>query len=65
MLALRAISISGSAIGSYSEMAELVELARRGALPDLPIQLRALDEADAALDDLEAGRVVGRIVLRL
>lgn len=64
MLALRAISISGSAIGSYSEMAELVKLARRGALPDLPIQLRPLDEADAALDDLEAGRVVGRIVLR-
>ena len=64
MLALRAISIAGSAVGSYAEMGELVALARRGALPPLPVSLRALAEADDALDDLEAGRVVGRVVLR-
>jgi D-arabinose 1-dehydrogenase-like Zn-dependent alcohol dehydrogenase len=63
-LALRAVSISGSAVGSFSEMVELVALARNGRLPDLPVQLRSLEDADAALDELEAGRVTGRIVLQ-
>lgn len=64
MLALRAISIAGSAVGSLAEMHELVALARSGALPPLPITLRPLAEADAALDDLAAGQVVGRVVLQ-
>lgn len=63
-LALRAVSISGSAVGSFSDMTELVDLARGGHLPNLPVELRNLDEVDSALDDLEAGRVTGRIVLR-
>jgi alcohol dehydrogenase/propanol-preferring alcohol dehydrogenase len=64
VLALRAISIAGSAVGSYAEMAELVALARSGVLPPLPVQLCPLAGADAALDALEAGQVVGRVVLQ-
>lgn len=63
MLALRAISIAGSAVGSFAEMQEVVALARRGVLPPLPVTVRPIAEADAALDALEAGRVVGRVVL--
>jgi D-arabinose 1-dehydrogenase-like Zn-dependent alcohol dehydrogenase len=63
MLALRAISIAGSAVGSFAEMQALVALARAGRLPALPTALRPLEAANASLDDLHAGRVVGRVVL--
>ena len=38
-------------------------LARAGKIAPLPIPERPLAEAQAALDDLRAGRVVGRVVL--
>ena len=38
-------------------------LARGGRLSQLPIEERPLAAAQAALDDLRAGRVVGRVVL--
>jgi len=64
IFALRAITVTGSAVGSFTEMQELVRLARSGALPELPMRERALGEADQALDELEAGRVIGRVVLK-
>lgn len=62
-LPLRAISIQGSYVGSLNEMAELLDLVRRKGAPDLPIGTRPLDAVNAALDDLKAGKVVGRVVL--
>ena len=44
-------------------MSELMALARAGKLSPLPIEERPLAAAQAALDDLRAGRVVGRVVL--
>jgi hypothetical protein len=41
----------------------LIALARAGGLSPLPIEERPLAAAQAALDDLRAGRVVGRVVL--
>ena len=38
-------------------------LARAGKLSPLPIEERPLAAAQVALDDLRAGRVVGRVVL--
>lgn len=64
LLALRAISISGSYVGSLSEMAELLALAQAVALPPLPLATRPLDELSQTLDDLRAGRVRGRAVLK-
>jgi D-arabinose 1-dehydrogenase-like Zn-dependent alcohol dehydrogenase len=62
-LPLRAISIAGSMVGSLAEMAELMQIARRGAIQPLPIEHRALEEAEAVLQDLRAGRIRGRAVL--
>jgi hypothetical protein len=45
------------------ELRELFALADEQPLPDLPIVERPLADADAALSDLRAGRVRGRIVL--
>lgn len=64
LLPLKQITIRGSYVGSPAEMSELLALGRSGAVPELPIDERPLDAAQAALDDLRAGRVVGRVVLR-
>ena len=64
LLPLKQLTVRGSYVGSLSEMAELMALARAGAIPPVPIDERPLAEAQAALDDLRAGAVLGRIVLR-
>ena len=42
---------------------ELIDLARSGNLAAIPTHERPFNQAQAALDDLRAGRVVGRTVL--
>ncbi len=60
---MRAITLQGSYVGSLTEMAELLELVGRAGLPSIPVATRPLAEVNAALDDLRAGKVVGRVVL--
>lgn len=60
---LKGLSLLGSYVGSPQEMKELMALATRGELRPLPVFARPLSEAYAALEDLSAGRVVGRSVL--
>lgn len=62
-LPMRALTLRGSYVGSHAEMAELLALVNRKGLPPVPITTRPLDEVSAALADLRAGRVVGRVVL--
>ena len=64
LLAMKALRISGSYVGSLAEMHELMAIARRGTLPHLPLTTRPLSEASAAMADLKAGQVRGRIILR-
>jgi D-arabinose 1-dehydrogenase-like Zn-dependent alcohol dehydrogenase len=63
LVSLKAVSVTGSYVGSLQELQELVELGRKGGLPELPLVLRPLAEANAAMDDLRAGKVRGRTVL--
>jgi D-arabinose 1-dehydrogenase-like Zn-dependent alcohol dehydrogenase len=44
-------------------MTELLDLVRRKRIPPIPLEQRPLLEADAALQDLKAKRLVGRCVL--
>lgn len=60
---LRAITVQGSYVGSLGELKELLDLVRRSGLPALPVSTRHLADADAALGELRAGKVVGRLVL--
>jgi D-arabinose 1-dehydrogenase-like Zn-dependent alcohol dehydrogenase len=62
-LPLRAIALQGSYVGSLTEMAELLDLVRRKGAPNLPVGTRPLAAVNEALDDLKAGKVVGRLVL--
>jgi len=63
MFVLRAMTIEGVLTGTLAEAQELMALARAGRAPAIPITERALNEAQAALNDLRAGRVIGRMVL--
>lgn len=60
---LRNLTVQGSYVGSLAEMGELMRLAEAGRVPAIPVEPRPLTGAQAALDDLRAGRAVGRIVL--
>lgn len=64
MMAMKAVTVQGSYVGSLQEMRDLLALARDGSLPPLPLVQRPLAEAQSALDELRAGRVRGRAILR-
>ena len=63
-LPLRAVSITGSYVGSLTEMAEVMALARRGDLPLLPLTTRPLAEVNDAMAALRSGAIRGRTVLQ-
>jgi alcohol dehydrogenase len=63
MFVLKAMTVEGTLTGTLAEANEVMALAREGKIAPLPIRERPLAEAQAALDDLRAGRVVGRVVL--
>lgn len=63
MIAIKAITIEGILTGTLAQARELIELARAGKIASIPTHARPLNEAQAALEDLRSGRVVGRTVL--
>ncbi len=64
MFALKSLRISGSYVAGLHELRDLVALAQRATLPQIPLDLRPLAGVNQALDDLTKGRVVGRVVLQ-
>ena len=64
MVSMKAVSVLGSYVGSLQEMQELMALARSGVLPALPLTTQPLDTATQALEDLRAGRIRGRTILK-
>ena len=62
-IAQRAIGIVGSYVGSLQELKEVVALAKKGKIKPPPLQTRPAHVASEALEDLKAGKVLGRIVL--
>ena len=62
-LPLRAMTVRGSYVGSQTDMAELLDLVKRTGMPPVPMKTRPLEEVNATLNDLRAGKIVGRVVL--
>ena len=60
---MRATTLRGSYVGSQSDLAELLELVNRTGMPPVPIRTRPLADVNEALNDLRAGKIVGRVVL--
>ena len=63
LIPMKGVSIVGSYVGNLRQLRELVDLVRAGKVTPLPITRCALHDADRALNDLRAGRFVGRAVL--
>jgi D-arabinose 1-dehydrogenase-like Zn-dependent alcohol dehydrogenase len=61
---LRGISIIGSYVGSLAELRELADLAKEGKIRPMPLEIRPMRAAQETLDDLRAGRIFGRAILR-
>jgi D-arabinose 1-dehydrogenase-like Zn-dependent alcohol dehydrogenase len=60
---MRAITVQGSYTGSLNEIGELIELVKKTGLPPVPVATRPLDDVNAVLGDLRAGKIIGRVVL--
>lgn len=62
-LVQRAISIEGNYVGSIQDLKDMVALAKSRKLTPIPIAKRPLAEVEAALSELKAGKIVGRVVV--
>lgn len=60
---MKAMTIQGSYVGSPSELQELLNLVQRAKPPRIPMTIRPLREANAAITDLKAGKQIGRAIL--
>jgi 2-desacetyl-2-hydroxyethyl bacteriochlorophyllide A dehydrogenase len=58
----RELTILGNQIGSYTDLVDLMELAQQGRL-EISTQRFALDDAADVLQEVAAGKVLGRAVL--
>ena len=63
MFPLRALTIMGSYVGSPAEAREMLALVKAGKVAPIPVELRPLARAGSSLDDLRAGKIVGRVVV--
>lgn len=64
LMAMRALTVQGSFVGSPKDLRALVRLAQEGKLAPLPVTTVPQREANAALMRLKEGKVTGRMVLR-
>ena len=60
---LKSIMIQGAYTGNYNDMVELLDLARKGIIDPVISKRYTLDEANNALEDLKARKIVGRAVI--
>ena len=60
---LKSIIIQGAYTGNYNDMVELLALARKGTINPVISKRYTLDEANTALEDLKARKILGRAVI--
>ena len=60
---LKSIIIQGAYTGNYNDMVELLDLARKGVINPMISKRYSLDDANTALEDLKARKILGRAVI--
>jgi len=60
---LKAITIQVAYTGNYNDMLELLNLAKRGVINPIISKRYALSDANSALEDLKARKILGRAVI--
>ena len=63
LIGVKGVTIFGNLVGNLEETQQIVDLVRSDKLAPIPVTRRPLSEANEALLDLRAGKVVGRAVL--
>ncbi len=58
------MTVRGSFTGSLEEMHALIDIAKAGRIPPIPISTRPFAEINRTLTDLREGHVIGRVVLK-
>lgn len=60
---LKALTIQGAYTGNYNDMVELINLAKKGVINPIISKRYKLEQANDALNDLKARKIVGRAVI--
>jgi len=60
----KAMSVCGSHVGNSPQLRALIDMVRAGKIKQMPIERRPLSQINQAVEDLENGRVTGRIVFQ-
>ncbi|MDH3617311.1 MAG: alcohol dehydrogenase [Nitrosopumilus sp.] len=60
---LKSITIQGAYTGNYTDMVELLDLTRKGTINPKITKRYQLSEANTALEDLKARKILGRAVI--
>ncbi|NOQ44839.1 MAG: alcohol dehydrogenase catalytic domain-containing protein [Nitrosopumilus sp.] len=60
---LKSITIQGAYTGNYNDMVELLDLTRKGIINPKITKRYQLSEANTALEDLKARKIIGRAVI--
>ncbi len=63
LMPIRALTVQGSYVGNAKELRALIDIAKTGRIPAIPITEEPLRNADAVLNRLRDGKVTGRVVL--
>lgn len=62
-IAQRAVGVIGSYVGNLAELKAVVALAKKKKLKPMPVETRPATEVNRTLEELKAGRILGRVVL--
>lgn len=63
LIPLRAYTLTGAYTGKFADLVDLVALAKMGKIRSVVSKRFTLDQANEALEELKAGKVIGRAVL--
>ena len=60
---LKSLTIQGAYTGNYDDMVELIDLAKKGVIKPVISKRYSIDEANEALENLKARKIIGRAVI--
>ncbi|MEW6603303.1 MAG: alcohol dehydrogenase [Thermoproteota archaeon] len=63
LVPLRAFTLTGAYTGKFADLVEMVELARMNKVQSVVSRKFTLDQANHALEELKAGKIIGRAVI--
>jgi len=63
LMPMRALTVRGSYVGDVKELRALIDIAKAGKIPAIPVENVPLNQADAVLNRLKNGKITGRVVM--